>query len=176
MNSDLLNKTLKWLDYNRYTALSLILFVVVLAGVVSFVGCQSTTTALTPQANGSFVKVDRSEFNRQAATVDKELAVKRIELDAQVAAFNKEVDAFNIQVQAGIAELDKQDAFRQEIVNTVGLVATQAAQSGLNPVSLIPIGIGLMGTALGLGAAADNRRKDTVIAQLKDTKIAAGAT
>jgi hypothetical protein len=168
MNTDVLNSLLKWLDYNRYTVLSILMFAIILGGVVGFVGCQSTTTALTPAANGSFAKVDRSEFNRQAATVDKQLAIKRIELDAQAAAFNKEVDAFNIQVQAGIADLDKQDAFRQELVNTVGLVATQAAQSSLNPVSLLPIGIGLMGTALGLGAAADNRRKDTVIAALKD--------
>ena len=109
----------------------------------------------------------RTEFNRQVITVEKTLALKRVDLDAQVATFNEEVDAFNAQVDAGLEDLEKQDQFRSEVLETVGLVATQAAEGSLNPISLIPIGIGLLGGALGLGAAADNRRKDKVIDTLK---------
>jgi len=46
-------------------------------------------------------------------------------------------------------------------------VITTAAEGTLNPAALIPIGIGLLGGALGLGTAADNRRKDAVIKKIK---------
>ena len=170
MNTDVLNKLLKWLDHNRYLVLSLLLFAVCLGWVVGMVGCQSQTAGLLPPAGGeAVVKVDRSEFNRQAATVEKDLSIQRVNLDAEVAAFNREVDAFNQRVESGLEELDKQDEFRQQILDTVGLVASQAAEGSLNPVSLIPLSIGLLGGALGLGAAADNRRKDRVITDLKLT-------
>ena len=87
---------------------------------------------------------------------------------ALVAAYNEEVNAFNVQVQAGNEDLDQQDEFRSNILETVGSVAIQAAEGGLNPVSLIPIAVGLFGGALGLGASADSLRKNKVIKNLKN--------
>ncbi|MBN2377066.1 MAG: hypothetical protein JXD22_11735 [Sedimentisphaerales bacterium] len=165
---DVLSKILKWLDHNRYLVIAFALAVVAMAGVVSMIGCESATMSLFNSDDGTpTAKVGRAEFNRQVITGEKNFAIKRIELEAQVTAFNEEVAAFNKQAEAGSEDLDRQDEFRQEIMNTVALVATQAAEGTLNPVSLIPLGIGIFGGFMGLGLAGDNRRKDGVITDLK---------
>jgi len=169
-----LHRMFQWLDHNRWLVISLVIFAVVLGGAVSVVGCKSTTAGLIEGVDGTPpVQVDRVEFNRQAATVEKDLAIRRVELDGQIAVFNEEVAAFNSRVESGLEDLDEQDEFRSEILNTIGLVATQAAEGSLNPISLIPLGIGLLGGALGLGISADNRRKDRVITDLKKTTVSA---
>ncbi|HRT88238.1 MAG TPA: hypothetical protein P5296_16650 [Anaerohalosphaeraceae bacterium] len=168
MKTDLLHSALKWLDHNRWTFFSIVVFAVMLAAFIGIAGCQSTTASLFAPADGSAAaKIDRSEFMRQAGIVQKDLAVKRVAIDAELAAYNEEVKAFNGRVDAGLEDLDRQDEFRAQIVDTVGLIASSAAGGTLNPVSLIPIGVGLLGGALGLGAAADNRRKDKLITDLK---------
>lgn len=173
MKTDVLNTMVKWLDHNRYTVLSLILFTLLLVGMVTMVGCESRTAGLVPDENGQLIEIDRPEFHRQVLVAEKDFAIRRVQLDARVAEYNQEVESFNQRVEAGLQDLDRQDAFRQEILDTVGLVATEAAQGTINPVSLIPIGIGLLGASLGLGTSADNRRKDAVITKLK-TSSAAG--
>ncbi len=172
MKTDLWHSVLKWLDYNRWTFVSIIVFAIMLAAFIGIAGCQSTTAPLFAPTDGSAAaKIDRSEFMRQASTADKELSLKRVAIDAKLAAYNEEVKAFNERVDAGLEDLDRQDEFRAEILNTVSLVAANAAGGTLNPVSLIPIGVGLLGGALGLGAAADNRRKDKLITDLKQPAV-----
>ncbi|MBN2559920.1 MAG: hypothetical protein JXQ75_03195 [Phycisphaerae bacterium] len=173
MNHDLLHRSLTWLDHNRWTVISILLFALLVGGTLSTVGCQSTTAGLTPMEPGQApLKVDRGEFHRQTAQGEKDLALRRVQLDAQLAAYNEEVAAFNERVEAGLGDLDRQDELRAQLLETVGVVATGAAEASLNPVSLIPLGIGLLGGALGLGTAADNRRKDRVITDLKTTTTA----
>ena len=173
MKNDLLHRTLKWLDHNRWTVISILLFALLVGCALTTVGCQSTTAGLIAAAPGEPpAKVDRGEFHRQTAQVEKDLALRRVQLDAQLAAYNEEVTAFNSQVQSGQEELDRQDVLRAQLLDIVGVVATGAAEGTLNPVSLIPLGIGLLGGALGLGAAADNRRKDRVITGLKGQTVA----
>jgi len=167
MNTDFLHKVLNWIDYNRWTILSLVLCAILFGGIVTTVGCQSKTIGLITSPQGDMAKVTRTEFNQQVITVQKDVAVKKATLDAEVSAYNEEVKAINAKIEAGLSDLDKQDEFKQQLLETVGTVATQAAGGNLNPASLIPIGIGLLGGALGLGAAADNRRKDQVISTLK---------
>lgn len=167
MKTDFLHKVTNWIDHNRYTVLSLVFFVLAMSAVVAMTGCESTTAGLVTADGASPVEVTRSEFQRQTLVTEKDFAVRRIELDAKTAAFNEEVKAFNEQVQAGLDDLHRQDEFKQELLNTIGLVATNAADGTLNPASLVPIGIGLLGGALGLGTSADNRRKDKLITDLK---------
>ena len=173
MKNDIVHKALKWLDHNRYTVASVLVFIVTLGVVIGLTGCQSQTTGLTLAADGTAPTVSRREFERQALVGEKDLAVRRIELDGLVAAFNEEVKAFNERVQAGLEDLARQDAFKSELLDTIGVVAMGAAEGTLNPASLVPIGIGLLGGALGLGTAADNRRKDKVITTLKTAPAAA---
>ena len=167
MKTDLVHSAFNWIDHNRYTVASVLVFILTVGLVINLTGCESATTSLTVAADGSTPKVSRSEFQRQALVGEKDLAVRRIELDGLMAAFNEEVAAFNQCVQAGLEHLARQDAFKAELLDTIGVVAIGATEGTLNPTSLVPIGIGLLGGALGLGTSADNRRKDQVITNLK---------
>ena len=89
-------------------------------------------------------------------------------LDALVAQYNAKVEANNKLVAAGRADLDRQDAFKAQLLTTAGHVAMTAADGTLNPTSLIPIGIGLLGALFGLGTRLDNHRKDEVIETSKE--------
>jgi len=168
MKTDILHKLMNWIDHNRYTVLSIVLFILTMGAVVAMTGCESTTIGLVAASEGAPPeKVTRSEFQRQALLTEKDFTVQRLQLDMQSAAFNEEVKAFNQQVQAGLEDLQRQDEFKQQLLDTVGIVAVGAADGSLNPASLVPIGIGLLGGALGLGTSADNRRKDKLITDLK---------
>lgn len=85
-----------------------------------------------------------------------ETKVTRAELEV-------EVDMFKIKVQQSVKDLDRQDLFKQELFN-VGVVIAQGGS--INPVGT---GITLLGI-LGIGAVADNRRKDAVIKTLQNGK------
>ena len=168
MKKDLLHSITNWIDHNRYTVASILVFMVALGIIFSLTGCESTTTALAATTeDAAVVKVTRSEFQHQALVGEKDLAIRRIELDGLVAVFNEEVAAFNAQVQAGLEDLLRQDLFKQQFLETVGGVAISATEGTLNPTALLPIAIGLLGGALGLGTSADNRRKDKLISTLK---------
>jgi len=163
---DVLHKVLKVVDHNRYSIAAAVVFVLTMGFVVSLTGCEAMTAGL---ADDAAPKVTRAEFQRQALIGEKDIAVRRIELDAQLAAFNEEVKAFNDRIIAGQQDLQRQDEFKQQLLDTVGLVAISATEGTLNPTALVPIAIGLLGGAVGLGTAADNRRKDKVITELKTT-------
>ena len=173
MKNDAVHSVINWIDHNRYTVASVLVFILTLGIVTSLTGCESATTGLVAANDGTPVRVSRSEFQRQALVGEKDFAVKRIELDGQVAAFNEEIVAFNKRVEAGLEDLDRQDAFKSELLDTIGVVAIGATEGTLNPAAMIPIGIGLLGGALGLGTSADNRRKDKVITDLKLSGVAA---
>ena len=168
MKNDLLHSITNWIDHNRYTVASILVFMVTLGIVVSLTGCESTTPSLAATiADGNTVKVTRSEFQQQAMLGEKDFAIRRIELDGMVAVFNEEAAAFNERVQAGLEDLMQQDLFKQQLLETIGGVAVSATEGTMNPTAMVPIAIGLLGGALGLGTSADNRRKDKVISTLK---------
>ena len=168
MKNDVLHSITNWIDHNRYTVASVLMFIVALGIIFSLTGCESTTGALAATTeDATVVKVTRSEFQHQALVGEKDFAIRRIQLDGLVAVFNEEVAAFNAQVQAGLEDLLRQDLFKQQLLETLGGVAISATEGTLNPTALVPIAIGLLGGALGLGTSADNRRKDKVISTLK---------
>ena len=171
---DLMHNVLKAIDHNRYTVAAIVVFIVTMGMAINLTGCQATTPALIDTQDGTAAKVTRSEFARQVIVGQKDFTVRRIELEAQTAAFNEEVQAFNERIAAGQEDLLRQEQFKQQLLDTVGLIAASAAEGTFNPGALIPIGIGLLGGALGLGTAADNRRKDQVITTLKTTPVVTG--
>ncbi|MDH4201414.1 MAG: hypothetical protein OEV87_00780 [Phycisphaerae bacterium] len=167
MKTDAVHAVFNWADHNRYTIASVLVFILTMGIVVNLSGCESATSGLVAAADGTATKVSRSEFQRQALVGEKDFAIKRIELDGLAATFNAEVKAFNERIQAGLDDLARQDEFKQQLLDTIGSVAIGATDGTLNPMALVPIGIGLLGGALGLGTSADNRRKDKVITDLK---------
>lgn len=72
-----------------------------------------------------------------------------------------ELDRYLAKVDLAVLDLDKQDAIRAKLAE-IGLVLAQGG-------TVNPIGAGMaMMSILGLGAVADNRRKDGVIKTLKN--------
>ena len=83
-----------------------------------------------------------------------ETKVTRAELQDEIAAFATKVDQ-------AVADLDRQDAIKQKLAE----IGIAVAQGG----TIDPIGAGvtLLGI-LGLGAVADNRKKDSIIKTLQN--------
>lgn len=72
-----------------------------------------------------------------------------------------EVETKTAEIQAAYDDLNKQDIFKQKLF-AIGLAAAQGG-------TIDPIGAGvtLLGI-LGIGAVADNRKKDSIIKTLKN--------
>lgn len=137
---DYFSRILKWIDYNRWLFTSVVMFVIITSVVLSTIGCQSTTMGL----DGT--KVNRSTFNTQ---VESQIAV------------------LNAKIESGYVELDRQDEIKQRLVDTASMLATGGIEGTLNPLTLIPTGVGLAGLLLGLGANKDKRRTDEVLLSRK---------
>jgi len=80
--------------------------------------------------------------------------VTRVELDADVEHLVSDIDS-------AYDNLAQQELFRQKLFE-IGLAYAQTG--GINPIGA---GVSLLGI-LGLGAVADNRRKDSIIKTLKN--------
>lgn len=159
---DVFHRAVNWIDHNRYTVISLVLFAAMMALVSGVIGCASRTPGVL-----SADPVPRAEFDRQVLLAEKDFTGRRLELEKQMAVFNADVAAFNEQIAAGYADLERQDAFRGQVLDAVSSVVVSAADGTLNPAATIPLGLGLLGLLFGLGKSADNSRKDAVIAALK---------
>lgn len=72
-----------------------------------------------------------------------------------------QVETYNKMVELAFQDLDKQDLFKQYLIDSL-LVTTQTGT--INPMGLIMGAIGV----LGIGATADNVRKNTVIKTLQN--------
>ena len=82
-----------------------------------------------------------------------EVNITRAELEA-------EIEMLNAKIRSAYADLERQDLFKQELFN-IGVILAEGGT--VNPVGA---GIGLLGI-LGLGAVADNRKKNAVIKTLQ---------
>ena len=80
--------------------------------------------------------------------------VTRVQLDA-------EIELLIVNVKLAIEDLNKQDLFKQKLFE-IGLIAAQGGT--VNPVGA---GVALLGI-LGIGAVADNRKKDSIIKTLQN--------
>ena len=65
MKDDVLHSVLNWLDHNRYTLASVLVFILTMGIVVNLSGCESATSGLVAASDGATQKVSRSEFQRQ---------------------------------------------------------------------------------------------------------------
>ncbi len=90
--------------------------------------------------------------------VNPEIKVNRVELDAErVHTLAKFKFAYE--------DLTKQDIFKQKLFE-IGLVAAQGG--AVNPIG---VGVSLLGI-LGIGAIADNKKKDSIIKTLQNKESA----
>lgn len=160
---DVLHPLLKFADHYRYTLAA----VVLVAVCVGWLGaCASTTPGLDDPSR----PVSRPALTRQAVEAERAIATEKAELEAKVAALNAKIEAHNAALDAAVADLDRQDAMRAKILQTVGGAALQLAGGTVDPVGLIVTGVGLAGTALTPALIADSRRKDKRIKALGGEK------
>jgi len=160
---DIVNKSTKWIDHNRGTFVAF-LVMAAMAGSILFMGCESKAVGIVPD-----VKVDRVGLNQQLIDAGAGFDKREANITAMVATLNAEKLAVKKKIDAAIVELDRQDQFKADIIQTIGKVGMSLADGTFNPMSLIPIAIGFGGLAYGGGKKYDNVRKDKVIADNKST-------
>ncbi len=139
---DILHKATTWVDHNRYVAL---VGMIALATVIWIVGCQATTESVLHEGT----QVTKVELEREAISIVAEY-------EARVAT-----------LELAQADIERKEAARAMAVQVLAGLATSLASGTVTPASGINIGITLLGL-IGLGAVADNRRKDSLLKKKKE--------
>jgi hypothetical protein len=155
---DIVHRFTKWVDHNRGAFVSFVIMAAMGGMLVFMIGCESTTTGL---ADGN--KVDRQELEGQAIDFENDFDGRQAEIQMMIDRLNSDKLALNKKIDAAVADLDKQDKFKAEIVDLVGVSLGQLAEGAFNPASLILPAVGLCGVAYGGGKSFDNKRKDKII-------------
>jgi len=160
---DYLHKILKWIDYNRYKVLAL----VVVAGIMVYgIGCDSMTASPVKPDR----KVTRPQFEAEALQVWTELQAEAIEIQAMLDKHNAKVEAHNQAIDAGRDDLDRQDQIKAKLFELGSSIVTGWASGGVPTASLVGTGITALGVLFGTGAVLDSKRKDKVITESKKAK------
>ena len=155
--NDWINKSFKWLDHNRYTAIGL--GITVACGVY-LAGCQSSTGSIEKPGT----KVTRAELESEATRSEGAFSIRRAELEQKIKTLNMDIETYNAMLESAHADLDRQDAFRAQVFTAMsGAVKTALTGGGFDPVGMGLTGLGLLGTFVGGGALADNSRKNRKI-------------
>lgn len=152
---------LKWVSYNRYLAIASLL-----AGAVLLF-----STACEPRAISPFTDEPATQpqlvAQTQAYQAQLDARVKSAELTYQDTLAQLQADATSHQVSAAAA-LDEIIQKKQAIHLAIESLATVASTAaGPQYASMIGSAVGIAGVLLGLGAAADSQRKDSVILSIK---------
>lgn len=157
---DLIHKLTNWIDHNRYVVLAAVLLGVIL---VVGVGCESTTSSISDPT----VQVDRVALEADIADVNATLATQAAMIDAEVAKYNAQVTGINAKIDAAVADLDRQDEMKAELFNLAGSAVTAIASGGVDTSAVIGTAITAGSLLFSIGVAADNQRKDKIIAKQK---------
>lgn len=163
--SDPLHTATKTVSYNRGTVISLAVAAVVITTVAIFAfGCESKVPSLQVPT----VKLSRAEYRAEELAAAADFDKRRVLLSLDAESLARELEAHGILVAAGYASLDQQDQLKASLLTLGMSTAAQVAAGTFNPMSLIPLAIGMLGTAYGVGKRYDNKRKDGVIVALKN--------
>ena len=130
-----MTKLTKWISHNQGMTFALVIVVCV---IVWGLGCEGKVMSLDP--NAGMVSIDEFE-------IEVEAAIEKLQIDIRRLIESTELKR---------SEYEKAQAGKKALFE---FAAITAASGGFNVTGLIPI----VGTILGLGAAADNRIKDKVI-------------
>lgn len=150
--TDYLHTALKWLSYNRYTAVSTL----VAGSFIGVSGCQ--ITAKDPVSGESLNKQSLATMvERRAAESRATYATLEAEFKAKVEAMNTSDALVAAKYQAAIDSITQKEQFWKSAVEWAGSIP---AVSG-NP--LLAGAISMGGALFGLGTLADNRRKDALL-------------
>ena len=125
---------LKWISKNQGISIAIIINLCV---IVWTFGCESKVQSLKSDR-----KVTRAELT--------------IEYNTEINRLQNEIQSLQETGQLSFAELDRIDAIKAKLFDTVALATSTG---GINPIGLVT----LLGTIGGIGLGVDNRIKDKVI-------------
>ena len=139
----------RMIEHNRYAVIGIL---VSLVSAVVFVGCEIKTESLTAPG----VEVNETQLEREAVTVEANLAMRQ-------AALNADIEAYNAAAAVARGDLADKAAFRAKVIRTVGAIGMTAAEGTLSPATAAASFIQLLTIGAAGGLLADNRRKDKII-------------
>jgi len=157
---DFVHSVTTWLDRNRYKALAVGLVITLL---LYGIGCQAKTASLKDPAH----KVDLVVFQREAAQEAAGLTEQKAQALAAVEAYNAKAAALAASIEAGMDDLAQQERIKAELFELAGGLITQAVDGQITTPGIIGTAIAALGLVGGVGAMADSRRKDAIIAEQK---------
>ncbi len=178
---DILNKVLKFIDYHRYSTLAIglagaLLVFVYTPGCQStapspLTGKQSTADALVVERDAELSRLKQVQSSKEVNTRNL-LAQVQTDAQAKISAYAAALQQSGDETAAQIKKLNDQYALAGTQIEqkdaTINKVYDLAVSSGLaNSVPGGALVLGTIGTIFGLGATADNKRKNVVIAALK---------
>lgn len=155
--NDLLHAALKWMDYNRYVVIGILLAMLLVGGLI---GCQPQTASLVAPGE----KVTAIELQREVITIEAEFAKQRAGIEATTAALNADIEAYNANAAAAGADLQRQVDRNMMIIETAGSLGVAVAEGSFSPATGVAALIQAITLLGGACAVLDNRRKDKVIA------------
>ena len=157
---DLWHNLTSFLDHYRSFILSLF-FTCILAGYL--LGCEVKTQSLIDPSR----TVTASQLQTEVSQLESQYTQREKELQIELQALTAKQQDFNIQLATAVEDLETKAKQRQQIVDTLGGLAVQAAAGEANPVSALTTLIGLISAGSAVGLGLDSLRKDRVIQTLK---------
>ena len=158
---DLLHGLLKWVDHNRYLVAGVVLFALFAGWLV---GCDVKTQSLLSEDQ----KVTLRELEREVIVVQQTLDDEASTLREREALYNAKVESMNNAIAIAEADIAEKQEVRLKLIEIAGAVGTAAAAGTLSPAAGIAAAIQALTLFVGGGAIIDNRRKNRVIARLKN--------
>ena len=160
---DLFHRLVKWIDHNRWTFVAFALPIIF--GICLAAGClESKTTSIMDPGK----MVGRPQFVAEAQIIKGNLEIEKLNLQNAMAQFNAKVELTDSQIESGIETLDEKDLRNAKIFETLGGLALGIVGGTVTPGAIITSMISIAGLLYGIGKAADNKRKDKVIAENKE--------
>ena len=153
---DYLHSFLKWISYNRYLVIGIVICIALTVGIAS---CASTTGSIVNPGT----QVDRDTFVIEAMQAERGLESMRESIDGAIADYNASVEQFNARIDIGVTDLDQQDEIKAQAFSHIEGIITGMVNGTFNPASLLIPGLGLGSLFLGAGAWSDKKRTDKVL-------------
>ncbi|MAX26864.1 MAG: hypothetical protein CMJ19_20415 [Phycisphaeraceae bacterium] len=157
---DLWHNVTCFLDHYRNWILCLI-FALMLGGYL--VGCEVKTNSLIDPTR----TVSSRQLQNEANKIESEYRQREKQLQIELEELTLKQQDFNAQLTIAVEDLETQTKQRQQIIDTLGGLAVQAAQGNANPISALTTIISLISAGSAVGLGLDSLRKDRVISKLK---------
>jgi len=172
---DKIDLFLSWIAHNRATAMAAAAILALTAVSCTALSVKkpsppalSSDWRTAPQpllTTAERVTVD--EYDRRVLALELEFSNAYSDITNQVTRLTTVRNQAAKIIEHDAASYDRRLAIIDQVVSTVGGLATTAATGGISPTGLASVGLGLAGLLFGYGRHKDAARKDAVITQLK---------